>query len=357
MTMRLDKEKLSAFCVEIFQAAGLCREYAARVTDCLIAAELRAVRSHGLVQAKNYVGGLKSGAVNKNPRIKTLKDAPATILIDGDAAPGSVSGVYAMDKCIEKARTSGVASAAVKNGTHFGMAAYYAMRAIEYDMIGIAFCNARPRIAVHGGVSRALGTNPICAAIPAGREKPVIFDAATSKTAYNKVLYAFREGSGIEKGLAIDAGGNDTDDPAAALQGAFLPFGGYKGSGLAVVVQILCSLLTGAAFQFDEKTGGLSEDADKIGFYFTAVDIAAFQPPELFKKAVDLLTRRLKNSQKRTGQDKIYMPGELEYMAHAEQSARGVTLGKTVAADLDALRRELSLDGSVKDCRLTALCP
>jgi LDH2 family malate/lactate/ureidoglycolate dehydrogenase len=234
------------------------------------------------------------------------------------------------------------------------MAAYYAMRALGHDMIGFAFCSARPRIAVHGGISRALGTNPICAAIPAARENPVVFDAATSKTAYNKIVYALREGRGLEKGLAIDARGQDTDDPAAALRGALLPFGGYKGSGLAVIVQILCSLLTGAAFQFDEKTHGLRENPDKIGFYFMAVDIAAFQPPELFKKSVDLLARRLKNSQKTSGQGTIYMPGELEYLAHAEQSARGLILGEGVAADLDALRRELALDGNVADCLASA---
>ncbi|MDR3348509.1 MAG: Ldh family oxidoreductase [Acidaminococcales bacterium] len=354
METKFDKEKLAVFCQEILQAAGLAPEHAARVAGNLVAAELRGVRSHGLIQVKNYVGGIKSGAINKNPQIKTLKEAPAAVLIDGDAAPGAVSGVYAMDKCIKKAKTTGMAGAAVVNGTHFGMAAYYAMRALEHDMIGFAFCNARPRTAVHGGISRALGTNPICAAIPAEQEPPVVFDAATSKTAYNKILYALREGRGIEKGLALDAHGNDTDDPAAALQGAFFPFGGYKGSGLAVVVQILCSLLTGAACQLDEKTRGLQDDPDKIGFCFMAVDIAAFQPPELFKKSVDLLARRLKNSQKANPQDAIYLPGELEHITCAGQSAHGITLGESVAADLDALRQELSLAGSVADCSVSA---
>jgi LDH2 family malate/lactate/ureidoglycolate dehydrogenase len=348
MLARLDREKLGEFCREIFQAAGLGPEHAAAVAGNLVAAELRGVRSHGLMQAQNYVAGLKSGAINKNPKLKIIKDAPAAVLIDGDLAPGAVSGVYAMDKCIEKAKVAGVASAAVKNGTHFGMAAYYAMRALAHDMIGFAFCNARPRVAVYGGVSRALGTNPICAAIPAGLKSPVVFDAATSKTAYNKILYALREGRKIEKGLGLAPDGQDTDDPATALAGVFLPFGGYKGSGLSVVVQILCSLLTGAAFR--EEADGLREDADRVGFYFMALDIAAFQPPELFKKAVDLLIRRLKNSPKIAGQDKIYMPGELEYATYAEQTARGVILSETTAADLDALRRELSLDGSAGDC-------
>ncbi|MDR2006328.1 MAG: Ldh family oxidoreductase, partial [Acidaminococcales bacterium] len=117
METRFDKEKLAKFCLEIFQAAGLRPEHAACVVANLVAAELRGVRSHGLIQVKNYVDGLKSGVINKNPRIKTLKDAPSAVLIDGDAAPGAVSGVCAMDKCIEKAKITGMAGAAVKNGT------------------------------------------------------------------------------------------------------------------------------------------------------------------------------------------------------------------------------------------------
>ncbi|MDR1875383.1 MAG: Ldh family oxidoreductase [Synergistaceae bacterium] len=349
MTIKADRQKLAEFCREVFQAAGLEAQHAATVSDNLMEAELRGVRSHGLIQVKNYVDGLKSGAINKNPRIKVLKETPGTLLIDGDLAPGSASGGYAMAKCIEKARETGVASAAVKNGTHFGMAASYAMTALPHDMLGFAFCNAKPRIAVHGSIDKNVGTNPVCVAIPADRQYPVVYDAATSKTAYNKVLYAFREGQKIEKGLALDEAGDETDDPATALNGAFLPFGGYKGSGLAIVVNVLCSLLTGTAIQPGAETQELQEDPWKIGFYFSAVDIAAFQDPKLFKKSVDLMITRLKSSRKKDGQE-IYMPGELEYLSHAEQSAHGISLGEAIWSDLKALGRELALSFKVEDC-------
>ncbi|MDR3229879.1 MAG: Ldh family oxidoreductase [Synergistaceae bacterium] len=354
MTIRLDRDRLTKFCREVFQAAGLAAEHAAIVSDNLMEAELRGVRSHGLIQVKNYAESLKNGTFNKKPRIKVLRETQATLLVDGDMAPGSISGKYAMKKCIEKAGETGIASAAVRNGVHFGMAAWYAMTALPHDMLGFAFCNAQPRTAVYGSIDKNIGTNPICAAIPADREYPVVFDAATSQTAYNKILYAFKEGRRIEKGLALDAAGNDTDDPKTALDGPFLPFGGYKGSGLAIVVDILCSLLTGTAVRIDPETQEPREAIGKVGFYFSAVKIAAFQEPLLFKKTVDLMIKRLKSSRKREEQGKIYMPGELEFISHAEQSAHGINLGESVFDDLTALSRDWNLPFGVEDCRLSS---
>jgi LDH2 family malate/lactate/ureidoglycolate dehydrogenase len=222
------------------------------------------------------------------------------------------------------------------------MAAYYAMEALPLDMIGFAFCNALPKVAVYGGIDGQMGTNPICAAIPASEEFPVVFDAATTKIAWNKIRYASKEGLGIESEVALDENGNDTQDPTAALAGVLLPFAGYKGSGLAIVVNILCSLLSGAAVNIEADEP--REKVGKVGFYFSAVDIAAFQEPSFFKKSVDLMIRRMKSSRVRKGFDRIYMPGELEYIQFTDQTAKGVELGDAVLAELRGVGGEFGLE-------------
>ena len=342
----MDRQKLTEVCSEIFKAAGLQEQHAACVADNLVEAELRGVRSHGVIQVKTYVERLNKGKINKTPHIRVLKETQGTLLVDGDFSPGAVSGTFAMDRCIEKAKETGIASAAVRNGTHFGMAAYYAMRALPFDMMGFAFCNAQPRVAVHGSVDRNMGTNPICAAIPANREHPIVFDAATSAAAYNKVFYASKEGYKIEGGLALDDDGVETRNPQIALEGVFLPFGGYKGSGLAVIVNVLCTLLTGGAVSSWPVSGAdseLREDLMNVGFYFSALDISAFQEPELFKRSMDAMIRRMKSSRKKKDCGEIYMPGEIEFLQHARQSRDGVSLGRSVFSDLSALRLELNL--------------
>jgi LDH2 family malate/lactate/ureidoglycolate dehydrogenase len=321
---RFDWRKLLAFCTEAFRAAGCSDEHAKTVADNLMQAELRGVRSHGLLHVKEYIEKLQSGAINKAPRLRVLNETSGALLVDGDHAPGSVSGTFAMDMCVGKAAVTGTASAAVRNGTHFGMAAYYAMRALPRDMIGFAFCSAQPRVAVYGGIDGVMGTNPICAAVPAGSEFPIVYDGATSAITYNRTFLAAREGRVIERGLLLDKDGNDTDDPGALFDGGvFLPFGGYKGSGLAVLVNVLCTLLT-----------GISEDLTNVGFYFAAVDVRVFQEPGLFKRSVDAMVRRMKASRKRGGCEHIYMPGEIEFLNHAEQSKNGVALSESVLSDL-----------------------
>jgi LDH2 family malate/lactate/ureidoglycolate dehydrogenase len=334
MPIKLAKENLTEFCNEVFQASGLSSDHAAIVSNNLMSAELRGVRSHGLIQVKTYVDALKSGEYNQCPQVKVLRETSSSLLIDGNFGPGSISGSFAMKKCIDKARLTGVAGVGVTNGAHFGMAAYYAMKALPHDMIGFAFCNAKPRVAVYGGIDAQMGTNPICVAVPALDEFPVVYDGATTKTAWNKIRYAFKEGRRIGEGLALDKDGNDTDDPQKALEGVLLPFADHKGSGLAIIVNILCSLLTGAAACANPETGDFSEKVGRVGFYFSALDIAAFQEPSFFKKSVDLMVQRMKSSRKRAGHERIYMPGELEFLKHAEQSENGVELGEAIFAEL-----------------------
>lgn len=350
MNVKMSPQKVARFCTETFTTFNVNKPDAATIADNLLQAELRGVRSHGLVQVKNYINYFKSGRINASPKIRIENESTATLVVDGDNGPGSVTGKWTMEKCIEKAKNSGAAFATVKNGTHFGMAAYYAMMALEHDMIGIASCNAGTIVSVYGGISRALGTNPICLAAPADKHLPLVYDGATSEAAFNKIFFAHTEGRKIPFGWALDSEGNDTDDPKKAMEGSLIPFGGYKGSGLSVFVNVFCGLLSGAAVQKDLQTGEISESPQSVGFLFGAIDISRFQPPEQFKKAVDVMIDRLKASKKKSGISSILMPGEPEFLKKEENLRSGLCVGRGVLNDLKEVEKICNTSLHIDDC-------
>lgn len=331
-------QHLKEFCSSVFQKLGLDENSAHTVADNLIEAELRGVRSHGIAKVKDYVKFLEEGIFNPNPNIRIVKEDISILSIDGDFGMGSVTGKYAMEKCIEKAKTTGIACATVFNGTHFGMAAYYSMLALDNNMIGIALCNSGNIMTVYGGISRALGTNPISVAVPANKELPVVFDAATSEAAFNKILFSHIAGKDIPLGWAVDKDGNPTTKAKDALEGAVVPFGGYKGSGLAIIVNILSGVLNGAFLQGKKDSAIKGEHSNGVGFFFSAIDIEKFLDINLFKNSIDLFVKDLKSSKLDKHIEKIYMPGELEYLRKEENLENGILLVDGVLNDLKEIQ-------------------
>lgn len=352
MSIVVNPDKLLKYVTEIFVKAGLNPEYAETVADNLVQAELRGVRSHGLVQVKNYVEWYASGRYNTKPEIRVLRESDATILIDADHGPGSVVGKFAMNRVIEKAKKTGVATGAVRNGTHFGMAAYYALDAVEEDMIGFAFTNSPTLVAPYGGYIRELGTNPICIAVPADKHKPVVFDAATSEAAYNKIFFARTEGRKIPLNWAVDGNGEPTDDPGVAIdEGALVPFGGYKGFGLAFIVNILTGILSGSSIAHDEN-GGQVEDIQNVGFNFGAVDISRFADKQEFKQAVDIFIERTKESARKNSNIPIYIPGEPEDIRKEKALRDGLEIYDGTERDLVAVGELLGAKLKLSDCAI-----
>ena len=323
---------------DIFLKAGYSEEYAPLVADNLIQAELRGVRSHGLVQVKPYVERFLAGRIC-NARPELVQESAATAVVDGHFAPGVVSGTYGMNLAIQKAKESGIGVAVVRNGTHFGMAYYYAQMALEQDMIGMAFTNAGAIVAPYGGIQRELGTNPICVAVPADRHAPIVFDAATSEAAFNKLFFAATEHRQIPKGWAMDENGEDTENPAEGMKGALYPFGGYKGYGLAVIVNILTGLLSGASLGHD-GSGKIQENIDNVGYHFVALDISKFQDIDTFKQLVDLFADRLKASEKKKGVQEILLPGEPELRNAQKAREEGLLLYDGVYGNLIELQKK-----------------
>lgn len=308
---------------EILIKAGFKEEYANEVADNLVSAEGRGVYSHGLVQVAPYVSLFQNGKI-KNTTPEIVKDFGAVANIDGKFAPGAVAGNIGMDLAIEKAKKYGVGIVTVHNGAHFGMAYHYAKRAVENNMIGFAYTSAGFLVAPYGGRTRQVGTNPICIASPAKNRMPIVFDAATSVQAFNKIYFASVENREIPIGWAIDKNGNDTTDPNEAMEGCLLPFGGYKGYGLGFMIQIITAILSGTRMRPDQERQ--MSDPHSSGYHFMAIDIARFVDFDQFTDEVSYYADNVVHSERRPGVDRIYLPGEIEFEKEAKAKAEGIDL-------------------------------
>lgn len=342
---RICHKTLHTYCREVFATLGLAEHAAGTVADNLLEAELRGVKSHGVAKIKEYANSLESGRFNKRPDIKIVRESAATLAIDGDFGMGAVTGKWAMEKCLEKAAQTGMAFATVGKGRHFGMAAFYSMMALPRDMIGIALCNSGSIMAVYGGTSRVLGTNPISIAVPASNRYPLVFDAATSQAAFNKIIVANLEGRTIPNGWAVDKDGNATTNAGEALLGSVLPFGGYKGSGLAIMVQVLSGVLSGAFQSVQED--GYGNGRAGVGFFLGAIRIDSFLDTAAFKEQIDKTIDDLKASRRSNDQQAIYMPGELEYIRKEASVTQGVEISEAVYRELIEVREKYRIDAEL----------
>lgn len=328
-------------------ALGVGAEDAQTVAGNLVEAELRGVKSHGVAKIKDYSHKLETKVFNAKPEIKILKEGIATLSVDGDFGLGAVTGKWAMTRCLDKAKSTGLAFATVTKGRHFGMAAFYSMMALQQDMIGIALCNSPQIMTVYGGTSRVLGTNPISIAVPANKEYPLVFDGATSQAAFNRIVIANRENRDIPAGWAVDQNGSPTVRAGEALLGAVVPFGGYKGSGLAVMVQVLSGILS-SAFLAATSENHAAANSQGVGFFLGAIRIDDFLDAAVFKQAVDELIANLKASRRDEQHQDIYMPGELEYISRAKSLELGVDISDAVLADLHAIQKKYRLKNTLE---------
>jgi LDH2 family malate/lactate/ureidoglycolate dehydrogenase len=265
-----------------------------------------------------------------------------------------------MRAAMDKARRYGLGAAAVRNGTHFGIAGYYPLMAAQEGMVGFAVTNARPSIAPTFGTEPMLGTNPIAFAAPSDLPYPFCLDAATSICQRGKVEVAERAEKAVPEGWATDAGGNPLTDPTEILAGlgdataALLPLGGtgetlagYKGYGLATMVEILSASLAGGKFMKDLL--GFTEDGSRrpymIGHFFLAIDIEHFVPLDVFRRITGQIMRELQNARKAPGRKRIYVAGEKEYEMEHLRREQGIPVNANLRLELQTMRDELKIGG------------
>jgi LDH2 family malate/lactate/ureidoglycolate dehydrogenase len=335
-------EDLRQFMIRFFCKLNVSPEDAAVAADVLLSADLRGVESHGIIRLNTYYGSrLKKGLIDPKSPLTVIKETATTLALDGGNGLGQVVSKQAMQRCIAKARQSGVSMVTVRNSNHYGIAGYYAMMALPEDMIGISFTNSQPLVAPTYSSAPLIGTNPIAVAVPAGKERPYVLDMATSIVPIGKITVYDKAGKDIPAGWGINRLGEVTETPSEVLNGGALqPLGGidlmagYKGYGLSLMVDIFSGVLSGAAFGPEVGHPSDPKGAANVGHFFAAVSIDAFRPIIDFKAAMDRYIEELKNAPKAVGQNRVYIHGEKEFERSERYRTNGVPLLANVASGL-----------------------
>jgi LDH2 family malate/lactate/ureidoglycolate dehydrogenase len=353
----IDYRELKRFIKDGFIALGVPEADAEICSTVLIESDLRGIESHGIGRFKMYVDRMKEGILNPVCHETIVRETDNTAVIDGGDSLGHVVATHAMQLAIDKARVHNIGMVAVKDSTHFGITGYYPSMAIENDMVGLAFSNARPSVAPTFGVEPVIGTNPISFGAPSDDKYPFLLDIATSTAQRGKIEVYAREGKETPKGLTIDRNGNEPTDSVGLLDmfvkgtasllplgGAGEDLGGHKGYGLGVMIEILCAAFSGGSFgkALSGFEGG-KPVPHKLGHFFVAINIESFVPLKVFKSVTGAIMREIRTSAKVPGQDRIYLAGEKEFEMIEKRTREGIPINAALRKIMIRLRDDLHL--------------
>lgn len=340
---RVDADKLLALVTAIFARCGMDQPNATLLADSLVYADLGGIHSHGVLRVPEYVQKLTLEGVNPRGRPRVVRDSGACLVVDGDNSMGQIGAHFTIERVIERAKTTGIAAAGIRGSNHCGAMAYFAAQALDHDMIGLATTNALPTMAPWGGTERILGINPLAIAIPAGEEYPILYDAAFSGSSHGKIRVYQQKGLTLPEGWALDRQGRPTTDPALAIDGLLAPIGGFKGTGLAMIMGILSSMLSGASYGTEL---GNMEDGPKPGqdgHFVAAIRVEAFEEIDRFKARVDKAIRQIRQCRLAADFNRIYAPGEKEFLNRAAYRRDGIPLNTVTLTDLGNTAHKLNI--------------
>lgn len=337
---------LDQFCRAALRICGVSDADAGTVADALVTTDTFGVFTHGTKSLRGYVRRLRAGGLQADAAPQVVAEGPSWAIADGQSAIGMVTSVFAMNTAIRKARAAGVAYVGVRNSCHFGAAGYYVTMATKADMIGMAMANDTPSMAVPGSRTGVLGTNPLAYALPAGRHDPIFLDIASSAVAGGKIRIFQAQGREVPDHWLVDTEGLPTTDPFAYPHaGSLLPFAGHKGYGIAMLIETLAGVLSGAGMMWDVLSW---IDADpsqptQHGAAFLAIDVGAIMPLDTFRKRVDKMIDDVHRAPKAKGAERIFVPGEIEWQKRREALAHGIALPADVLASLRGLAEDLGM--------------
>ena len=332
----MNKVELSKIVNKIFTNYGLSKSHAKISTDALINAELVGAYGHGLSRLKMYCDRIKKKVINPKPKIKIKKISKSISLIDANDSIGFVAADLAIKQSIENAKKTGIGLVAVKNSGHYGLSGYYAEQAVKKNLITMIYTNAPPAVAPHGALKSLFGTNPICFGAPSGYKAPFILDTSISMINRGKIRVAARNNKKIPQGVALDKNGKPTTDPKKALQGVQLPIAGFRGSGLAWMVDILSGVLTGGNHAgkvkdpFDDFTG-----PQNIGHLFIVFKSNLFV--KNYKVRIKKNIKIVKKLPKIKGVKNIVYPGENKLNRYKSNLKKNINISYNIKKDLDLL--------------------
>jgi L-2-hydroxycarboxylate dehydrogenase (NAD+) len=329
-TVLVEADRLRDFVASAFMRVGLPADDAAIVSDCFVDAELRAIPTHGVARLPVYIDAVRRGFNRARPVIRLHRTGLATAVLDGGDGMGAVAGVRAMREAIALANECGIGMVAVHHTNNFGHAGYYASLAAANGCIGIALSNSCPAIAPFGGREALLGTNPIAVAAPGGDRPDFLLDISTSVISRGWLRLAAQRKEAIPEGLAVTNHGAPARTAEEALAGVLLPFAGHKGSGIAMMIDLLAGVLSGAGFGKQVRSMYVpGETRGDVGQVLIALRVSAFLASSEYERRYALWYDTLKASKPAQGHDAVKIPGERS-AAHARRQLRH---GVRIAAD------------------------
>lgn len=338
--MKIRLEDLKEFSVKALMSAGVSENNANTVADVLITTDTFGVVTHGTKNLYPYVQKMQAGGLDAKAEPSIIGEGPAWAIIDGNKAVGMVSACKAMNLAIEKAKKVGIAYVGVRNSCHFGAAGYYANMAAKEGLIGLSMSNADPVIAVPNGRNKAIGTNPFSFAAPLDNGQSVFLDIALSNVAALKVIMAQENGQQIPNTWLVDEEGLPTTDVQKFPKNASLqPMAAHKGYGLAVLVELLSAVMTGAGMLSQITSWNLDmPSANNAGHAFIAIDVSQMMPAEQYNARMNQMINEIKNGPKAKGAEHIFMPGEMEWSKREKALQSGeLQLTDAMAASLQQL--------------------
>ena len=334
--MNTSSKKLNLTIKNIFKKHKLSSKHAKICADTLINAELVGAPSHGLSRLKMYCDRINKKVINPRPKIKIKKISQSIAQIDANNSIGFVAADIGIKKAINNAKKTGIGLVAIKNSGHYGLSGYYAEQAVKKNLIAMCFTNAPPAIAPHGAKKSLFGTNPICFGTPTASKIPFILDTSVSVINRGKIRVAARTGKKIPEGVALDKFGKPTTDAKKALAGVQLPIAGFRGSGLAWMVDILSGVLTGGNHggkvkdPFDDFSG-----PQNIGHLFIVIK------PNLFvgnyNQRIRENIKRIKRLPKIKGVKEILYPGQSKSRRYKKNINKKIKISPNIAKDLKEL--------------------
>ena len=345
---RIAHKSLQDFCKQLLVAAGLREGDSDIMAESLVQANLRGIDSHGVARLPHYVDRIRQGSINAQPDIRTERLGPAVAKVNGDHGLGQLVMNQAAREAIALASDAGAGWVTVCDSSHCGALAYYGLQIARAGMIGWVFSHVESLVLPHGSRKPFSGTNPICLTAPGEGDQAWCLDMATSEVPWNAVINAAMEGVPIPEGWAVDDTGADTTIPNKVE--ALYPFGGYKGSGLGLMIDVLCSLLSGAPYGPDlSSMYGDMKKRRLLGGLVGAIDIQHFVPLEAFRKRSSEMIRRLNDLSPTQGTKAVLYPGQPEVIDYKNRLREGVPIGLNVIRILDAMAKDFGVKTLLSD--------
>jgi LDH2 family malate/lactate/ureidoglycolate dehydrogenase len=343
---RASSDQIKEFAANALMAAGTDIDAAQSVANALTETSLRGVDSHGIRLLLHYVKAVQGGRINPHPKLAFTRTGAGTGIVDGDNGFGHHASYFAIDRAAILAQGSGVGAVSVINSSHFGAAGSYVLRAAHQGLAGLAFGNSDSFVLAHDGLRSFHGTNPIAFATPVSGEKPFLLDMATSVVPWNRVQDYLMEGLPLPPDVTVNSAGEPTIDPVQSE--ALLPLGGmlygYKGAGLASMIEVLCAVMTGSPYcsRLPAMKGPEFSTPRRLGHLFLTIDYRRFVSAQIYEAGIHGYLHDLRTQPAKTGK-KVMAPGDREWAIMEDREQRGIPVLRHLRAELDCLSDDLGI--------------